>query len=269
MALPPKDQEEPPDEAWMTTFADAITLLMAFFVMLLTFAEFDIPAFEKAAEAIKANIGAGEQQVTTTQQLKFDVEDVMVEMSADQVVEVSTDDKGITIELDGGAFFKPGSAELHPAAIPVINKMAQTVKAPRYNFYNMEVEGHTDDEPISTKAFPSNWELSAARAARVVRAMIEQDMEPLKFKSVGYAETRPKVPNRDREGNPIPENQRDNRRIVIRVFHMNLDERQAYADILAEKELIRRQKERERKAQEKAKREAQQQGQTGQPAPAQ
>lgn len=205
-----------------------MTLLMAFFVMMLTFAEFDIPAYEEAVAAMKENIG-GRDEPSTTQQLKLDAEDVVYEMQADQVMSVSQDKKGVVIELASNAFFKPGSATLRKAAVPVLEKMAQTLEAPKYLFYNVEVEGHTDDDPISTKRFPSNWELSAVRASSVVRFLIGQKMDPIRFRVVSLADTQPKVPNRDEEGQPIKENQATNRRINIRLAPMSLDDRARYS----------------------------------------
>ena len=86
--------EEPDD--MMTTYADAITLLMAFFVMLLTFSEYDVPAYQEAAAAIANEIGHGEKDAQSdTQTLKIDVEDIVFEMQADQVVDVKLDTKGV------------------------------------------------------------------------------------------------------------------------------------------------------------------------------
>ncbi len=208
----------------MTTFADAITLLMAFFVMLLTFAEFDIPAYEEAAAAIASNVGSKEQQATTTQQLKIELEDIVFNMNADQAVEVSQDARGITIEMRSGAFFKPGSAELRDAAIPVLDNMGKLLAAPKFACFNINIEGHTDDVPIKTAQFPSNWELSGSRAATVTRFFIDKSLKSFRFRAVGLADTQPKVPNRDAEGKPIPENQATNRRIQLRLERMSIKE---------------------------------------------
>jgi len=223
MAIPSK-QFEDDKEDWLVTYADAITLLMAFFVMLLTFAKYDIPAFEEAAAAIKTNIGK-KQATSPIQLLKLDVQDIVYNMQADQVVNVEKDDKGIVIELASSAFYKPGSADIREEALPVLEKMAQTLKAPRYQPYIIDIEGHTDDDPISTEKFPSNWELSAGRAARVVRFFAEQGIEPVRMKASGLAETHPKAPNRDAEGNVIKENQAKNRRVAVRVYPMSLDQK--------------------------------------------
>ncbi len=216
--------EEPDD--MMTTYADAITLLMAFFVMLLTFAEYDVPAYQEAAAAIAENIGAGDfDAVSDTETLKVDMEDVVYEMQADQVVEVNLDKKGVVIDLAGGAFFKPGTATLNEIAIPVLDKITNMIKQEKFKLDNIEVEGHSDPTPISTQMFPSNWELSSARASTVVRFFGESGLNFEKMKAVGFAETQPKVPNYDQKGKPIPENQQTNRRISIRVYPMSMKER--------------------------------------------
>ncbi len=227
MDPPPEDVEEKED--WLITYADAITLLMAFMVMLLTFAEYDIPAFEEAAAAIQSNL-TGRDATSPIQLLRIDVQDVVYNMQADQVVKVETDDKGIVIELSSSAFYLPGSADIRDEAAPVLEKLSQTLLAPRYQLYTIEVEGHTDDDPINTPQFPSNWELSAVRASRIVRFFVGQGLEAIRMKATGYAEIKPKVPNADLQGNPIPENKVANRRVAIRIYPMALDEKKAYGE---------------------------------------
>jgi chemotaxis protein MotB len=230
--LPPEVEEK---EDWLITYADAITLLMAFMVMLLTFSEYDIPAFEEAAAAIESNL-TGRDATSPIQLLKIDVQDVVYNMQADQVVKVEVDDKGVVIELSASAFYQPGSAVIREEAHPVLEKMSQTFLAPRYQNYVIEIEGHTDNDPINTAQFPSNWELSAGRAAGVVRFLTEQGLEPFKMKATGYAETRPKAPNMDAQGNPIVENKSANRRVAIRIYPMSLNQRTEFLDILQRKE---------------------------------
>lgn len=220
-----KAQEpEEPKEDWLVTYADAITLLMAFFVMLLNFSKIDIPAFEEAAAGISDKIGMRSTQ-TPTELMKIDIEDVVYNMQAEEAISVGTDDKGVVIELASSAFYKPGSAELRPEATPVLRELSQTLLQPRYRNYVVEVEGHTDDDPISTPLYPSNWELSAGRATRVVRFLIQEGMDMRRLKAAGYAETRPKVANRTADGKPIRENQSQNRRVLVRVYPMSLEER--------------------------------------------
>jgi len=224
MALANKEPAEEKED-WLVTYADAITLLMAFFVMLLNFSKINIPMFEEVAAGIKDEIGSGKPQVTPTQMMKIDIQDVVYSMQADEAVNVETDDQGVVIELASSAFYKPGSADILKEAFPILIKMAQTLESPRYQNYVVEIEGHTDDDPIHSVRYPSNWELSAGRATGVVRLFIDQGMTSSKLKATGFAETRPKVPNRDASGAPIRENQATNRRVLIRVYAMSIDQR--------------------------------------------
>ncbi len=218
------DDNPPPDESWMTTYADAITLLMAFFVMLLTFAEYDLPAYEAAAAAIKSEVG-NRDETSPISDLQIILQDVATDMQADQVISVSKDKKGLIIEIQAGAFYEPGKAKLKKAAIPVLENLVQVIAAPRYDYYMIETEGHSDDDPISTEMFPSNWELSAARAAAVVRYLISVNVAAHRMKTSGFAETQPKLPNRNEEGVAIPANQMLNRRVNIRITPMTSDQR--------------------------------------------
>ena len=225
MAKKPPPPDEPPDESWMATFADAITLLMAFFVMLLTFADYDIPAFDEAAAAIAERVG-GTPQETPAAMMSNEIEDAMFEMQADQAVKVERDGRGIVVDMGGSAFFQPGSAKLRQAAIPVLQKLTETINVPKFQCFNIEVLGHTDDVPIKSQMFPTNWELSAARAARIVRYFNTNNIDNNRMKASGYSDTKPKVPNLDQNGQPIMENRATNRRIEIKIERMSLEEQE-------------------------------------------
>ncbi|HHZ76027.1 MAG TPA: hypothetical protein EYN55_04930, partial [Rhodospirillales bacterium] len=88
---------------------------------------------------------------------------------------MASDSEGsLTIELDTGAFFRPGSAELAEQAYPFMKALYEELASPLYKQFNINVEGHTDDEPMSSIRYPSNWELSSNRAATVVRFVISE-----------------------------------------------------------------------------------------------
>jgi chemotaxis protein MotB len=225
MAVPAKPPEEAEEEEWILTYADAITLLMAFFVMLLTFTKYDIPAFEKVKKGISEAVGHRDNEQTPTELLKIEIEDVVASMQAEEVAKVTKDDKGILIELDSSAFYKPGSADILNQARPLLKNVSDLLVSPTFRFYNVEIEGHTDDDPISTPRYPSNWELSAGRATRVARFFVKSKIDPLRLKATGFAATRPVVPNRDSKGKPLKKNMAKNRRVIIRVFPMDLGKR--------------------------------------------
>lgn len=248
MPPPPAITEEPEDEEWMTTYADAITLLMAFFVMLVSFSKIDLPMFDAVMAGIKNEIGMGEKtSVSTSQTLKAELETAAFEMQMEQVVEVQKDERGITINVDSSSFFKPGTAIIIDAAHSLIKSWSAMLVDEKFKYFFIEVEGHTDDDPISTAEFPSNWELSADRAAAVVRFMQAETVHPYQMKAIGMADSHPKVPNRDQFGAPIPINQAKNRRVVIRLVAMNKFEKEDFQDVLLEQRLA----EEERKRREK------------------
>jgi len=215
-AAPPPPEED--KEEWMVTYADAITLLMAFFVMLLTFKEYDAGQREEAVAAIKENLGNQQNVERPMMNLMNGLNSIL---DGGQIqpedATVSFDDSGVVIEFSSKSFFKSGSATLKPEATEILAGIAEELQEPMYQLYFLEVEGHTDDVPIKTRMFPSNWELSTARAAIVVREFIELDIKPARLKAAGYADTRPKEPNKDMFGEAIPENREINRRVAIRL----------------------------------------------------
>ena len=126
-------------------------------------------------------------------------------------------DRITTIEMNSAAFFASGSAVLSEAGKNILSRVVARLHDDAYNDYNVTVEGHTDDSPVASKQFPSNWELSTARASAVVQYFITQGIDPGKLRAAGYADTKPKAPNRDAHGKAIPENQAMNRRVVIKL----------------------------------------------------
>ena len=122
-----------------------------------------------------------------------------------------------TVNMSSATFFPSGSATISADGQAVLADVAQRLKSDELRDYLITVEGHTDDAPISTAQFPSNWELSTARASAVVHYFLDQGIPAQKLRAAGYADTFPKLPNRDAQGHPIPENQAQNRRVVIKL----------------------------------------------------
>lgn len=214
---PPQEELEEPSEDWLITYADAITLLMAFFVLMFSISELNTEKFEA--------ITAGLVESLTREEVPSPFKDIRKELSTainsedgeGQETSVSATTRGVTQEFRGGKIFAPGSAQLLPEAEPLLDRVAQLVTLLGNTNYRVEVEGHTDDVPISTAQFPSNWELSAMRAAAVVRFLISRGVDADRMTAIGLADTRPKQPHRDEAGDPIAENRDINRRIVIKI----------------------------------------------------
>jgi chemotaxis protein MotB len=136
-----------------------------------------------------------------------------------------TGDRITTLQFGDAAVFGSGYAALSSTGKSILSDVALTLKSAGYAAYHITVEGHTDDTPINTVQFQSNWELSAARASAVVRFFLEQGIPAGKLTAAGYADTFPIVPNRNADGTVIPENQARNRRVVIRLEKIDKAER--------------------------------------------
>jgi chemotaxis protein MotB len=137
------------------------------------------------------------------------VQDAMQSLIDAKLVTVRRENMWLEIEINADILFASGAGEFMPAAEPVLDKLAEVLKP----FPNpIRVEGHTDDRPIRTSAFPSNWELSAARAASVVHQFTSQGIDPLRLEIVGFGEFHPRQPNDTAEGRNA------NRRVVVLVL---------------------------------------------------
>lgn len=235
-----KKRKETLDEAhhvddWLMTYADMITLLLCFFAVFIAIASPDEEKFNEAKQQVKEQFsGAGDSKAlkgtyalppTETDtppqsEMPFEALPSIVDRYNDEGqedVEIEKGDRITTIEMNSGTFFDIGSAILNAEGVRLLTELQPTMMSDEYKDYLISIEGYTDDSPIKTPQFPSNWELSTARAAAVVREMIALGLPASRLRAVGFGETNPKVPNRNEAGNPIPENQAQNRRVVIRL----------------------------------------------------
>jgi chemotaxis protein MotB len=165
----------------------------------------------------------GQEVVKPFSELTSDIQAMITENAMEEVMSVEETDKGILIEISSSSFYEQGSAEFKKEAIPVLLDLSLILEAFDYEDYVINIGGHTDDTALSGAGmFATNWELSAARATRVVRFFIEEGLDKERMTARAFADTRPKVPNVDEEGSAIPENQELNRRIEIAVERSGL-----------------------------------------------
>jgi chemotaxis protein MotB len=154
----------------------------------------------------------GEQQRKIQLQMKTvanGLSAVMATMIGQGLVSVNQTKRGVVIDISASSLFRAGEAELQPAAAEVLHQVAMVLSNVDQP---IEVEGHTDDVPIKTPLFPSNWELSAARASSVVRMLNEHGVPERRLSAVGMASNQPIVPN------DSPESRAKNRRVSITIL---------------------------------------------------
>ncbi len=213
---------------WMTTFSDMTTLLLTFFVLLLSMANFDRTKIEQVFGVLSGSSGIltapgttpmSEQNIVARQALEKSVEKTQEKIeksmkefvqaqNLEKMISIIKTDKGISIRVMDSVFFSPGSSDLLPAAYPILDKIINmTEDTP----YNINIEGHTDDTPVGRNS-PLNWDLSVNRAVSVVKYFISKDFNPARLSASGFGEYHPILPN------ITPENRAKNRRIEINVI---------------------------------------------------
>lgn len=223
------EEEHENAERWLITYADLITLLLAFFILMYTMSKQDAQKYQEVAGQLKAVFtggigvaGRGSVLGKTPTELSFkggegsgvrelerQIKGVDEESKGAMAgrIYVFADDRGIIVRAMEKAFFDEGKAELSEQARKALDAIIPVIKSMDSH---LRVEGHTDNVPIRTSEFRSNWELSVMRATEVVRYLIERhDFPPDKISAAGYAEYRPIV------SNDSPKNRGLNRRIEI------------------------------------------------------
>ena len=204
-------------DEWMLTYGDMITLLMAFFLVLISISKVDINLFEQVKSGLRSEIAKDQVVKTPLAEIKKDLDSLLETERSEKKVAIDLGRDGIVMEFASSAFYEPGNADINDQARNMIDKVSQAIRKIDYYPFAVDVEGHTDNVPINTRRFPSNWELSVSRATNIVRYMIETGVASERLKAAGYSDTQPKVPNTDSLGIPIPDNQAQNRRIVVRI----------------------------------------------------
>lgn len=209
-------KQEDEREEWQLTLADMMTLILCFFVLMVAISSIDRERYKVIADSLGKAMGSKSkverQKQKNLQEIKQEIETIIgTETSA---VQLELRSNSVAISLKDTLFFNIGSADLTEKAFFMLNRITETLlDIP----YMITVEGHADNIPIKSAQFPSNWELSAARACAVARFLIDRGFPKNKIQILGLADTRPLFPNVDGYGRPIPENQARNRRVVILV----------------------------------------------------
>ncbi len=202
--------------SWLVSYADMMTLLVGFFVILLSFSKVDDEKFEEVKRETSKQFG-GIYQVpfgTLADRLKAEISKAGL---GDQFI-IKQTDLGVEISFQGTVFFETGSADLKEKANELLGRLTPIIHSEAKDF-SIIIEGHTDDVPIiASTRFKSNWELSSIRACRVLESFEAAGFLKSKMTAVGYGDARPIVPNRDDQGNAIAINQGQNRRVVIKVL---------------------------------------------------
>lgn len=227
--------------AWLTTFADLVTILLAFFVLMLSFSQLDLARYQELSGAMSTafadplggvlervglttagvrETAPGKGEWVPVDELDRDprrIEDTYATLSSvlrreieDGRVHLELTENAVIIRFDDRAFFSSGSGRLTSDFKAMVARISTILGNTEGTIL---VQGHTDDLPISTRRFQSNWELSTARAVSVVEALLRNPgIEPTRIVVEGHADNRPLVPN------DSPANRSRNRRVEIQIM---------------------------------------------------
>ena len=218
------------DATWLVTYADLMTILLVFFILLYTLASFEKEKYRKTVTEIKVQVEQGQNliglmelmEIPESADTQITIEDITGLRSRAQSLlksltrfvqdssqrdDISTRilNGKVIVSIKGKALFNSGEAFLNSEAISIFDEIIKILDD--YPEYNINIKGHTDNIPISTAIFPSNWELSAVRATTVLKHMISKGVHPQRLTATGYGDVMPLVPNTSEE------NRAQNRRV--------------------------------------------------------
>ena len=201
---------------WMITLSDLTMLLLGFLVCwyvtnktpAATTASALQPKAVLTKNALVAPVRDPSQE--SWEAMQQDLRDFIAEAGLSDGVKIESGTNEIVLSLKDTVPFTSGKADLREQALPVLEKLVSVVIA--QSNLSIAISGHTDSLKIATAEFPSNWELSASRASRVARYLVERGVHPARIAVQGYADRRPRRPNSD------PLNRSANRRVEIRLF---------------------------------------------------
>ncbi|WP_243361100.1 OmpA family protein [Fundidesulfovibrio terrae] len=259
--------KEEDEGTWFISLADLLTLLLCFFVLMLSVSQLDQERYKNVAKSMEDALKAEKAKRASTQSpsrpmgfsLNQDASSsgqlypviqpalppqvyqtppgpatqppmetgasqqpkTLDELGAELGLRFAQDPSGVQVEkreggyavtLKGAVLFDRGSADLSPTSTHYLDSIATSLKGTPYK---VTVEGHTDNIPIQSFLYPSNWELSAARASRVARYLVDHGVTKERIQVAGFADTRPVAPNDSPQGQPLADNQARNRRVVV------------------------------------------------------
>jgi chemotaxis protein MotB len=246
MARRQKPEEHDNHERWLVSYADFITLLFAFFVVMYALSTVNegkyrilsdsmisafrniqanssvqppivvtppisrtpppIPRTQRSTPAARQAEAERQKRRDRMRNVARELLEVMAPLIEEGKVRIVETSRGVTIEINDSILFAPGQAILNPLSSRAMRAIAQVLSP---TDFPITIEGHTDDIPINTPQFPSNWELSAVRATTVLRLFVDSDVAPARLTAIGYADTRPVESNAEAEGRAR------NRRVTI------------------------------------------------------
>jgi chemotaxis protein MotB len=200
------------EEGWLLSYADLITNLLLFFVVLLTAANMNKSRMQQIVKSI-----SGAESPASLDSIRKEIDAQIAKQQLQDLVHTTVSADGLELSLNSGLVFDSGKAKIRPEIEDVVGSMLQ-VLAPYSTKYGFAVEGHTDSTPIvNGGTFASNWELSSARAIVVRQRLEDVGISRGRIRVEGYADTKP-LPEEQLKGLSADERLARHRRVVVRIY---------------------------------------------------
>lgn len=235
-----KKKNNSQEAGWMATYADMVTLLLCFFVLLFSFSTIDAQKFRDIMSSFQGDLGVLEGgktldeteyvepedakgDISDEELVAFDniqkyIEDYAKENNLEDEIQLQYNERGLVIRTMDNVFFDSGKADIKPKAKEILLFIGNVLKKDELLDKQIKVEGHTDNVRMKSEEFPSNWELSVIRATNVLRLFVEEiGISPKRISASGYGPNRPVAPNDSNE------NKAKNRRVDIIILKSEED----------------------------------------------
>jgi len=206
------------DGLWLMSFSDMSMILISFFILQLSFSTMNQQKLDVLREAIQNAKFTAKRDSLTAVHNRIDNE--IKRLKLDKSASVNLDSNGVIVEFKDGLLFSSASADTNSQFAAVVSQMMKVIaNSPKH--YTLRVEGHTDDIPIKSTKFASNWELSAARAISLMRMFAARGVDEGRLSVEAFAHTKPKRATAGLEGKDLEQARASNRRVVIRIEAAN------------------------------------------------
>ena len=218
--------EDDNEVTWLVTYADLMTLLLVFFILMYAISSLNLIKFKHIISSIQVNLGEKNPGMGLLEIVKVperldkkvsladlsglksrenemlgDIDDLIQEKKLGKHIIAQISEGKIYIQIRGKVLFDSGAAQLNEDAKPILDKIIDIIQD--YEEFNVNIKGHTDNTPISTAQFASNWELSAIRATTVLKYLIDGEVNPMRLTATGYGDLLPLVANDSVENRAI------------------------------------------------------------------
>ncbi len=218
-SLYPNEEFDPEEEnSWQVSYLDIITIVLGFLIILLSVSQIAKEEFSSLSTLFGELADQTEFITTPIEDIQEELEVLLQPQIEQGRLELLRDLNDLVIRFRGDDFYQSGNAAIQLDGMDLLNYVIRAFQQTSHDDFSIDVEGHTDNVPISSDVYPSNWELSTARASNVVKYFDYMGIETARLKASGYADSRPLI-QFDSFGNPFLASNERNRRIVLRLYY--------------------------------------------------